>query len=254
MFTHLRRGRQDHQSVHFTPAACEKWRLGLAVLPLALILTGCAGRNMPPQSYIGRYHIEEPKADAYRVCSVVNCDENSRLKLSADERQQLHAVFEPAAVDAVQERKQVAAAVALLERINGAKNNTAGDEARNHGTFASSPQLDCIAETINTTVALLLMQREGLLHFHHTGYPGHRGPLQLLGPHNTAVMVENDNGQEYAVDSWFFANGVEPVVVPLAEWRAGYDPDKDPNRLNAAAAAVEPGPQPVAEPENMPAR
>ncbi|WP_412053297.1 hypothetical protein [Pokkaliibacter plantistimulans] len=237
VFTYLRGHRQSHPSTPRVSAMRHGVRLRLTVIPLALILAGCAGRNMPPQSYIGRYHIEDPRADAYRVCSVVNCDENSRLKLSAAERQQLHAVFEPAASDAVQERQQVGQAVALLERINGAKNNTAGDEARNHGTFAGSPQLDCIAETINTTVALLLMQREGLLHFHHTGYPGHRGPLQLLGPHNTAVMVENESGQEYAVDSWFFANGVEPVIVPLAEWRAGYDPDKDPDRLKGSAAA-----------------
>ena len=43
-------------------------------------------------------------------------------------------------------------------------------------------------------------------------------------PHNTAILLENKTGEAYAIDSWFHANGELPEVLPLKEWRAGYNP------------------------------
>jgi hypothetical protein len=72
--------------------------------------------------------------------------------------------------------------------------------------------------------ALILLDQEGLIHHHQVSYPQHRGFAHLRFPHITAAVFENDTGDHYAIDSWFFANGVKPVCVPVSEWKAGYDP------------------------------
>jgi len=37
-------------------------------------------------------------------------------------------------------------------------------------------------------------------------------------PHWAAILVENETGQRYAVDSWIYENGVNPAVVKAEEW------------------------------------
>jgi hypothetical protein len=62
------------------------------------------------------------------------------------------------------------------------------------------------------------------LHGGRIGEAAWRGNFVDGWPHNTAVLIENGTGASYAVDSWFFANGVEPAIVPLDEWKAGWRP------------------------------
>ena len=64
----------------------------------------------------------------------------------------------------------------------------------------------------------------GLLQWHEVGYPRHRGLLNLKFPHNTAVLIDRRTKQSFAVDSWFYANGEAPEIVPIENWMQGYDP------------------------------
>ena len=43
-------------------------------------------------------------------------------------------------------------------------------------------------------------------------------------PHVTPVTAEIASGDLWAVDSSFFDNGEEPVLMPLKEWLAGWEP------------------------------
>jgi hypothetical protein len=64
----------------------------------------------------------------------------------------------------------------------------------------------------------------GLLRFHRPGERARRFAFLVFGEHWTATLVENDSGQAFAVDSWFFDPGFPAMVVPLARWKEGYDP------------------------------
>ena len=112
-----------------------------------------------------------------------------------------------------------------MEQIIGVKNGTSGDAPKNDCHLGTGHQLDCIAEAANTTVALILLEKEGLLRHHRLGYPQHRGFFQGRFPHNTASIYELVSGAHYTVDSWFFKNGEPPICVPVKTWRAGYDPN-----------------------------
>lgn len=112
-----------------------------------------------------------------------------------------------------------------MERLAGGQAGTWDDQPAGQGVFRPTRQLDCVAETNNTTAYLLLLEHQGLLLRHTTGYPEHRGLMQLLAPHNTAVLKENETDRRFAIDTYFHANGQPPEVVPLDIWLDGYEPE-----------------------------
>jgi hypothetical protein len=69
---------------------------------------------------------------------------------------------------------------------------------------------------------LILLRDKGLLRLHVIRYPQHRGFIQGLFPHNTAVIQEISSGDRYAVDSFYHASGERPEIVPLQQWLAGF--------------------------------
>ena len=192
-----------------------------------LILQACQSLSeRAPESYIASYQEYPPKVEQFQVCHDVGCENRTLVSLKQADWEKLKGYFQPAAISAKAEREQIRNAVALFEEIVGPLAKTQNDMSRNQsGPRWTDRQLDCVAETINTTTYLLLFQQQGWLRWHTVGFPQHRGFFDLLGPHNTAVIVEKTNGQRYVVDSWFHKNGELPEIVTSEQWAAGYDPD-----------------------------
>ncbi|MEF2146108.1 MAG: hypothetical protein V3573_11740 [Desulfovibrionaceae bacterium] len=164
---------------------------------------------------------DSPKVAAFDVCGGFGCTVKHSLVLDEAQWRNVSELFFPRAIDAAEERCRIARAVALLEYLVGEKNGTAQDAPRND--LAGAGQLDCIAESVNTSVYLLMLQGSGLLNYHVVGAPERRGTF-IFYPHNTAILVERDSGQAFAVDSWFRENGALPAVVPVQLWKDGWRP------------------------------
>ncbi len=201
-------------------------RLALPLFTLlALLMSGCSTtRN--PKLYLSHFQLQPPTVNDFEVCSSAGCRDISRLAYTPTEWQSIRALFEPAPTTPAEERQRLMLAIAAMETIIGYKNGTSADNMKNDRRVVTGPQLDCIAEAANTTVALILLDQEGLIQHHRVGYPQHRGFLQLRLPHNTATLFDNQTGQHYALDSWFYANGELPICVPVSVWKAGYDPHR----------------------------
>lgn len=192
---------------------------------LALFVSGCSTtRN--PQLYLSHFNLKEPAVNDFEVCASAGCRNLSRLAYSEEEWLSIMNIFDPAPTTPADERDRLMIAIGAIETIIGAKNGTSADNMKNDRRVVKGPQLDCIAEAANTTVALILLDKEGLIRHHRVGYPQHRGFLRGRLPHNTASLFDNETGQHYALDSWFYANGVPPICVPVLDWKAGYDPHK----------------------------
>jgi hypothetical protein len=85
--------------------------------------------------------------------------------------------------------------------------------------------MDCVDESTNTTTYLRMMQLDGLLHWHKVEDRKTRGFLIFGGwPHTTAVISEKQGKKKWAVDSWFYDNGVPPAILPLKKWSDGWKP------------------------------
>lgn len=194
----------------------------LVLAAVAALLSGCAGMRDQPVS--GPAPIPERLA----VCSGHGCANVDTVNLSTVEWRAVRALFDPHADNPAAERRQIARAIALIERFVGPKTGTDGDKG---GTFAGlfeAGQMDCIDESTNTTVYLRLFVAGNLLRWHAVGADATRGYFLFGWPHTTAVIREKNSGDEYAVDSWFFDNGAEPVIIPLAQWLTGWNPPATP--------------------------
>jgi hypothetical protein len=111
----------------------------------------------------------------FEIFQSAGCRKVSALGYTESEWSGIRGIFEPAPITPEAELERIKIAVAAMEQINGAKNGTSGDAPKNDRHLGTGNQLDCIAEAANTTVALLLLHKEGLLRHHRIGHPQHRG-------------------------------------------------------------------------------
>lgn len=197
-----------------------------------LFLSGC-GYNIQssPTAWVKAYEVEisdTEEGKRYSLCKSFGCDRRSAIQFEADELDQVRQHFSPPATTAKEERLKIATGIGLFEKITGPKLRTFGDQPQNSFSFISrSNQLDCVAESLNTTRYLLILQQMNLLQFHRPGGNVHRGPFTLNAPHNSATIVQLDTQQAFAVDSWFGANAEPAWVTPVDNWLTGADPNDE---------------------------
>ena len=169
--------------------------------------------------------IGSPTPDNYSICHGHTCAKFAFISLTATQWKTIESLFLPIANDAAQERQYIAKAIALLETYSGEQAGTNRDRAENDISQGLNGQLDCIDEATNTTVYLRLLSDNDLLAFHQQASRTSRGGL--FSPHNTATIIETESNQRYAIDSWFYANGELPVIVPLTLWKSGWKPENN---------------------------
>jgi len=194
------------------------------------IILFCFCLALPPSlladSFVSDKVINNPDRHNFSMCHGQGCKEVEQLSLTDNEWQRISASFYPPAQSALQERQQIALAIAEFEKIIGPKTGTDRDKARLFAYMGSPGQLDCIDESTNTTVYLMILKRHGLLRWHEPVDHVTRGFFIFGWPHSSAAMREIRHPErEYAVDSWFEDNGQPPYIVPLELWRNGWDPE-----------------------------
>jgi len=170
-------------------------------------------------SYYGKFDTAPPKGRVVTICHGYTCEFKTPYRLADADLAEIDAMFRPDRISGGDaERAQISKAVALLERRVGEKIGTKGDRAENdmlHGS-GDPTQQDCVDEAANTMSFILVLNTRGLIRHHTIEKPALRN-LFLLA-HYTAVLRDTTTGVEWAVDSWFRANGEPPLVMPLKRW------------------------------------
>ena len=169
--------------------------------------------------------ITDPDPANFNICHDNGCASLTWVKLDAAQWATVRAVFAPPAATPAEEREQIRRAIALLESIVGPMTGTAHDKGGTWQGFGQAGQMDCIDESINTTIYLTMLQKYGLLRWHNVEDRSTRWSL-FRWPHTTAVIEERASGRKWAVDSWFLDNGKPPFVLPLEIWKDGWVPAK----------------------------
>jgi len=201
-------------------------RLILALL-CALPLGACSMDKYAQNSLI-RKNIHITSTETFPHCHSYGCDKKAQISFSTQDWQQIEATFAPAPQNAEEERRSISRAISAFEVLAGEQAGTANDKG---GTFrrmmADGTQLDCVDESLNTTIYLTLLDRKGLLKFHNVGAPEVRLPIIHAGrwPHQTAIIIDKETQIPYAADSWFHDNGFPAEVVTLEKWKKGWKPD-----------------------------
>ncbi len=166
----------------------------------------------------------DPTPSAFTVCHGGTCENLEKVSLTDTQWLQIRKIFKINRTPQ-QERKNIKLAIAKLEKIVGRLTDTYNDKAENKSDDDSNHYMDCIDESTNTTIYLMMIQRDGLLRWHTYQDRGNRGYFFNGWPHTTAVIKETRSGQQYAVDSWFRDNGLPPYIVPFDVWRNGWRPE-----------------------------
>lgn len=169
-------------------------------------------------------------APSVEVCFQHGCARGTVVQLDRSILNRLGRLFATDTQDPAHERAAMAVAIGLLEQFVGARTGTDRDLG---GTFPGAfrnGQMDCIDEATNTTRYLRLFAEQGWLQWHDIVPQASRLPVPRgWWPHTTAVIRERISGRQYAVDSWFEANGRPPHIVELGIWRRGWKPsDQQP--------------------------
>ena len=196
----------------------------VAALLGGLMMAACSAQHSDhATSFLVRYDVEPAQPTRLPVCYGHGCKWRGYAHLEDQEWNQIRDLFGLPPLDAAEERRRIAQAIALLETVAGEQIGTREDR---RGTFGKENsgryQLDCVDESLNTTSYLHMLKAEGFLKFHQLRGPDGR----FTGwPHTTAAIFEISTGEGYAVDSWFYDNGTPPVIIPLTLWGAGWFPE-----------------------------
>jgi hypothetical protein len=178
--------------------------------------------------------ITDPTWQRFSVCYDNGCRSLDQVSLTRQQWGQLRGLFIPPAGTAAEERRRIRAAIALMETFVGAATDTWRDKG---GTFnfGTSGQMDCIDESINTSLYLTMFYKYGMLRHHRVHDRATRGWFIFGWPHTTAVIREEAGNTLWAVDSWFLDNGKPPFILPLDIWKKGWKPKGGADGLEDAA-------------------
>jgi hypothetical protein len=181
---------------------------------------------------IGLHSAYSPRPDKFLLCHGYGCRLQTEIRLSPQEWNRVAARFSPATDSARKEREQIRQAIALLERMTGPR---AGTDRDIGGTFSapfSQGQMDCEDEMLNAGTYLIMLEKAGLLRFHHIAGQAHRGYFLNGWPHMAVLLKEKAAKRDYVLDSWFHNNGIAPEILDADSWRGGWRPgDAKPQTL-----------------------
>ena len=195
------------------------------VLTLPLLFSACISLSV--ETLIQKHIKRDVSPKDFIICRDYGCYRKIRIGLSDKEWDQIRALFKNPSKTAAQERQKIARAISRIEKLVGPKAGISEKLISTPIFFkAKWGQMDCIDEAYNTTLYLTLLKQDGLITFHKVGQPLRRGYLMNCLPHHTATIIEQKTGKQFAVDSYFHANGDPPEIVPAEKWLSCWDPIK----------------------------
>lgn len=181
-----------------------------------------------------------------KVCFNYGCLAEAEVTFSVEQLAEVATLLR--ADTATEERARLGEAIGRLYAFAGAKSPIAADKGGNLADDAVYGRMDCIDHSLTTTRFLTLLEARGMLRYHTVGERVLRSRF-LLFQHYAAQIVERSMSLEapraqagavvsdvegaeampvaarFAVDSWFYDNGLPAAILPLADWNAGEGPD-----------------------------
>ena len=181
-------------------------------------LTACSGTVPNVGSPDGATYGAPSKA--FTVCSGYGCVIKDKLVYDEEIDLTIRQIMEQGRESAPAERAALKQAIAFMETASRKKLRYARDvEFSYQKNSGKRGQMDCVDESLNTISYLKYLHAHGYLRYHvPLRHYAQRG-LLVDGryPHKSARMRDNQ-GVDWAVDSWKRPNGGQPEIFLLAKW------------------------------------
>lgn len=191
----------------------------LGVLACAA-LAGCEhGGAGPPAPHYLQFNAQAPRGNTVSVCSAHGCRHKSSFTFTHHDIAALTALMDAhRGSTAAGERRAIGKAVAWIESRVGPATGTGGDRAGlDLAGAGDAGQMDCVDEATNTTSYLAVLAANGLLRHHVVLRPMAKDGLARW-THYFTVIRETASGQRWAVDSFMYENGREPIIMEAEKW------------------------------------
>lgn len=207
-----------------------RWRAMMAGFVAVSALAACERDPLQlSRTFLDTYAGPDPTPAGFHQCHGFGCAQSTPIRLSPAEWQSVRREFTPPADDPRTERRQIADAVALLERLVGARTGTIAHQWTRHDLLiwpndGDPTQLDCVDEAVNTWTYLTMMARDDLLRFHDVAPLSYAGSMFDFHMRNTAVLRERASGEFFAIDSSLVEAGERPLMMPLTVWLGDWPP------------------------------
>ncbi|MCB1531119.1 MAG: hypothetical protein H6853_02515 [Rhodospirillales bacterium] len=190
---------------------------------LGFVLAACGSTGLPLNPYMDK----NATPQKFTACHNYGCSQRTAVGFGKRQWKKILKEFRHAPKTPQQERQRIANAIAQMETYVGKAAGTYRDVGEATARPKDNGQMDCIDETVNTTLYLRFLEAEGVFKFHETALPLHRGYfVDGAWPHNTAAIREKKTGAIFAVDAYYKDNGNPPYMVPKKEWVSGWKPEK----------------------------
>ncbi|WKW52302.1 hypothetical protein [Rhodomicrobium lacus] len=188
-------------------------------------LSACTfDREGSPDLHFADFKSEPPRKNSVWLCHAYGCQQKTKVTFGARQINEIAALMAKTkkADTPQEERRAIAYAIAYMYVWTGNVVGTIKDRPGMDYDGSGDPtQMDCVDHSTNTTSFLLVLQYHGLLKHHTVGRPFARGDtLKGLNrwPHWTAILTQNDTRSRWAVDSWVYAIGENPIVIEADTW------------------------------------
>ena len=199
-------------------------------LPVLFLTIFIAAQTVPAMAeeaeataYLSKHEVPLPTTRQVVVCHGFGCKYRTSVRFAANDIARLRQILRRGQRSAGDEIDAIANAVAWFERRVGPVTGTNRRTPRAGPDQAGEPgEADCIDQSVNTTVLLLLLSDLDLLKHHEVVGPESRGYLlDMRYPHTTAVIANLRTGSRWAIDPWTKRNGERPDTLPLERWMQG---------------------------------
>ncbi|MGI9366307.1 MAG: hypothetical protein ACR2O8_14070 [Rhizobiaceae bacterium] len=187
----------------------------------ACLLAGCSSTSSGIDASSGASY--GAPSQTLTICSGYGCIIKDKLVFPAEAQAQLRTIMDEGQESPEAEREALGKAIAFMETAARNKLRYRADiEYSYQVNSGKRGQMDCVDESLNTISFLKYLHGNGMLRHHKPiNRFAERGMLfDGRYPHKSARMRQN-NGVDWAVDSWKRNNGELPEIITLAEWYKG---------------------------------
>ncbi len=166
------------------------------------------------------YAINKDGSVTLRICFNWSCARRQSIRFSADDLTFLKRQMATCLGNSLHDRLQhVRIGIWHMELLaQKYQPLLANDLAINDFEAGVKGRMDCIDNTSNTTTYLHILQDIQQLTGWTVASPKVRGGFDITAVHWTAVLIDNDSGLPWSIDSWYRPNGHLPMVMPLPSW------------------------------------
>ncbi len=193
------------------------------LLLLPLICSCSKGQGISLHQYTSRQ--ETPAS--FKLCHGFSCTYETDISIPNNKWNDIISNFSPSANNARQEKAQIAKAIAEIEIAVNKISGMNSDRAKAENFEQDQDQMDCLDETINTSRYLKFIEKEYVFKWHKTSNPIHRGYfIDGMWPHNSATITEIKTNKVYAVDTYYFDEGIPPPIIPKDIWLDNWKPQE----------------------------